>query len=527
VIELDPPSGRTIPALLVRNADRYPSRPFLSDESGTLSHAEVLAFARRIGAGFARLGVTAGDHVAIMLDNRREFIGAWFGLSLLGAVEVPVNQQNVGNRLVHVLNHSRSTVLVVQSDYLAQVEAVQDRLTHLEIVVVVGTRRQSRFRTVPWSDLDDGSEVKLGSVRLSQSAVVMYTSGSTGPAKGAILSHGHHYMNGFQAASAVGITEDDRIFVCTPLHHNMAQGYGVLPALVAGAGVHIAARFDRRTFWDEVAVAQATVLAFVGAMLVLLAKNSEQANDNKHTLRVGYGVPIPAEIHRPFERRFGMELIHCYGSTEATIVAWNTGAAAEPGAAGLPFPGYEVKVVDDEDFSLPTGEVGQICVRSSEPWSMFSGYLDDAERTAACWRNGWFHTGDRGRFDAHGRLWFTDRLGDVIRCKGESVSAYEIEEVVIAYNAISLVAAYGTPNQLGDEDIVLAVVPARDDFDSQGFAKWCGEHLPRYALPRYVDVLPALPMTPTGKIEKYKLRREGPSQSAFDARVAIAPSDAK
>jgi crotonobetaine/carnitine-CoA ligase len=295
-----------------------------------------------------------------------------------------------------------------------------------------------------------------------------------------------------------------------------------LAAIVAGAAVHVAPRFDRHTFWTDVAAARASVLPFVGAMLVLLAKNPQTAHDAANPLRVGYGVPIPADLHRLFEKRFGMRLIHCYGSTEATIVAWGNDQDAVPGAVGHAFPGYEVRIHDDEDVPLPRGTVGQICVRPSEPYGMFSGYYADPEKTALSLRNAWFHTGDRGWFDEGDRLWFSDRIGDAIRCKGENISAHEVEEAFLPHPRISMVAAYGIPSELGDEEVVIAVVPQPDtSIDPVELLEWAADRLGRYAMPRYVDIVDALPMTPTGKVEKYKLRARGRSPSAYDARAGL------
>ena len=524
-VELDPASRRTVPALLQRNAQSEGHRPFLVDRDGSVSYLEISHIADRVASGLQDLGIGTGDRVAIMMDNRREFIYTWFGLATLGAVEVPVNQQSLGARLIHVLNHSGCIALVVDAKYLPQVEAVRDSLISLRTVVVLDGSAASSFKTHSWDTVIAAEPLSARrTVRLSDPATVMYTSGSTGPAKGALLSHGHHYMNGFQAVKVCSVTSDDRFYLVSPLHHNMAQGYAVMPALVAGASVYLGEPFERRRFWDDVSLSRATVFPFVGAMLVLLLKNDPSSAEREHRIRVGYGVPIPAPVHRPFEERFGFELVHCYGSTEATIPVWNTGDNPPPGAAGLPLPGYEVRLVDDEDLPVPQGDVGQVCVRSVEPWSMFSGYLNDPERTVTAWRNGWFHTGDRGRFDEEGRLWFADRLGDVIRCKGESVSAFEIEDVVVGHPEVSLVAAFGVPNSLGDEDIVTSVVLVDgSSLTPTQLFDWCVPRLPRYALPRYVQVTDSFPMTPTGKVEKFRLRDSGLLPDAFDVR-AIPPA---
>jgi carnitine-CoA ligase len=515
------PEDRTLPALLRRRADEQPDGTFLVDEDGTLTWGETLELARRRSAGFAALGVRAHDTVAVMLDNRREFIESWFGLACAGAIEVPVNPEERAERLVHVLNASRCRELITSSDRLAQIDAVADRLAHLERVIVVDEGRSERFQSLPFGELSGNpAAAPEVAVRLSDAEAVMFTSGSTGPAKGAIVSHGQHYTNGYQPTRLFAIDGRDVVHVCLPLHHNMAQGYGVCVSLVSGARVRLGRSFEEARFWDDVREHQATVLPFVGAMLVLLAKRPEQPDDADNPLRVGFGVPIPAGLHEAFERRFDLRLTHCYGSTEATIVAWNDREGRKVGPVGRAFPGFQIQVVDGDDCSVEAGAVGEICVRSSEPFSIFSGYFRDAERTVTAWRNLWFHTGDRGWFDEDGDLWFSDRMGDVIRHMGEFVSSYELEQVVLTHPEVQLVAAFGVPSELIEEDVMVVVVPqpgAR--LDERAVRAWCADRLPRRAVPRFVELVAELPMTPTGKIEKFKLRERGVGPATYDARA--------
>ena len=515
------PELHTLPALLRGHAACRPDEPFAIDDAGTLTWGAAHELARATSAAFAGLGVGRGDTVAIMLENRRELLASWFGLSYLGAVEVPLNPAEVGERLVHVLNQSCCRELVVGAECLPQVDAVADQLRDLRRVLVVGEGTSERFATLPFAELDaDPAAAPDVAVHPSDPAAVMFTSGSTGPAKGAVLSHGQHYANGRQPTSLFGIGPADAVYVCLPLHHNMAQGYGVCVALVSGARVRIAPRFDASTFWDDVRAHGATVLSFVGAMLVLLAKHPPAAGDAENPLRVGFGVPIPAELHEPFERRFGLRLVHCYGSTEATIVAWNIAEPRKPGAAGRPLPGYDVAVLDEDGAAVATGGVGEICVRPHEPFSMFSGYFGAPERTAAAWRDGWFRTGDRGRFDDDGDLWFSDRIGDVVRHLGEFVSSYDVEQAVLSHPDVQLVAAFGVASELTEEDVMVAVVVrpgAR--LDPASVRAWCAGRLPRHCVPRFVELCEELPMTPTGKVEKFKLRERGVTPATYDARA--------
>ena len=388
---------------------------------------------------------------------------------------------------------------------------------------MVGDATSEHFETVPWAALPTGQLDYSADVSFSDPVAVLYTSGATGPAKGAIVSHGHHYTNGYQPTALFELGPDDTIYSCLPLHHNMAQGYAVWVAIVSGATLRLAPRFDADTFWPDVRAHDATVLPFVGAMLVLLAKRPELADDPDNPLRIGFGVPIPAALHEPFEARFDLDLVHCYGSTEATIVAWQNRAERVIGSVGPTLPGYEIAILDADDRPLAPGEVGQICTRPDDAYSMFSGYFREPERTVAAFRNLWFHTGDRGSIDDAGNLWFSDRMGDVIRRLGESVSSWEVEQVVLAHPAVQLACAFGVPSELIEEEVmVAAVVRGGFELTATELREWCAARLPRYATPRFIEFVETLPLTPTGKIEKFKLKDRGVTETTDDARSGRA-----
>jgi carnitine-CoA ligase len=255
--------------------------------------------------------------------------------------------------------------------------------------------------------------------------------------------------------------------------------------------------------------------------MVLLAKQPVSQLDADNTLRIAFGVPIPPDLHEPLEQRFGLELVHVYGLTEATIVAWNRRPDRTIGAAGPVSPDYDVRILDDQDVPVEVGEIGQICVRPREPNSTFTEYWGDADRTVRAWRNLWFHTGDRGHYDGAGNLWFSDRMDDVIRRMGEFISSSEVEQAALAHPDVQLAAAYGVPSELLEEEVMLAVVPRLGaDLSPAELRAWCAERLIRFAVPRYVDVRVDLPMTPTGKVEKYKLKQRGVTATAYDARAS-------
>jgi crotonobetaine/carnitine-CoA ligase len=452
-----------------------------------------------------------------MLDNGPEFIFAWFGLATAGLVEVPLNPGMGRERLLHAMRNSQAAAAVVDARYLDQFASLRDEVPQLRFVATVGGEASSSFETVTLASLGESEFVKLPEVTQADPVAIMYTSGSTGPAKGVILPHGQHYTNGWQAFRQAGIRADDRIFVVLPLHHNQAQGYGVMVAVVAGAEIFIASGFRRATFWQEANDAEATVFVFVGSLLALLdAVEGTPAN----SIRVAYGAMVPKDLHLKLERRFDMRIIDAYGSTEATIPVWGSlhGDHAV-GSAGKVIPEFEVSIRDEMDLELSVGEIGEICVRSREPFTMFQGYFNNSERTVSAWRNFWFHSGDRGRFDEDGNLWFEGRIDDVVRRFGEFISAKEVEDAVLTLNEVQLVACYGIVDPIAGQEVMAAVVLKEGrSLDAARVRARAAQMVPDFAVPRYVEFVGELPMTPTGKVEKHKLRVRGVTDATSDLR---------
>ncbi|MCH1881385.1 AMP-binding protein [Agrococcus sp. ARC_14] len=510
--------------MLARNAAEDADRPFLRDRERVLNRGEVWTQAQRTAAGFLGLGLRKGDRVAIMLDNSLEFVHAWFGLATANLVEVPLNPALIGDRLIHAMTHSEATVVVVDARYAHQFEEHLDAYPTLHTIVAVGGEVDSQLPVVRFEEILAAAAAAVPVVTLADTAAILYTSGSTGPAKGVIVPHGQHYTNGWQAVRQAEITADDRVFVALPLHHNMGQGYGVMAGVVAGAEIYISHGFKRATFWDEINQAQATVFTFVGSILALLAA---QDGDRENTLRVAYGVPVPPTLHEDFERRFGLRLLDGYGSTEGTIPAWGSlRGERKIGSSGGIVPEFEVQVVGDDDLPLRASVIGEIVIRAREPYSMFQGYFRDPARTEQAMRNSWYHTGDRGRFDDDGNLWFEGRIDDVIRRFGEFISAKEVEEAVVQHDAVELVAAYGIDSEIAGQEIMTAVVLKQGrSLSAEELREACGLQLPSFAVPRFVEFVDELPTTPTGKVEKHRLRARGVTDATFDARRHLIKED--
>jgi crotonobetaine/carnitine-CoA ligase len=255
-------------------------------------------------------------------------------------------------------------------------------------------------------------------------------------------------------------------------------------------------------------------------MVAILLRRPAAAADRAHGVRVALAPGTPAALHEPFLDRFGVRLVDGWGSTETNFVIAGSLDDPRPGTLGRVRGRFDARVADEDDAEVPDGRPGELLVRHREPWAFAAGYDGLPEATAAAWRNLWFHTGDRVVREPDGVFRFVDRLKDVIRRRGENISSHEVEQALLAHEDVAAAAVVPVPSDLGDEE-VLACVVARGGvrLDPAALIEFCAPQLPSFAVPRYVDVLAELPLTPTGKVEKFRLRKRGLTPSAWDRQA--------
>jgi crotonobetaine/carnitine-CoA ligase len=352
----------------------------------------------------------------------------------------------------------------------------------------------------------------------NEPATVMYTSGTTGPSKGALLTQ--HYL--CTCASTLndryGTTADDVMYAAVPLFHISGSMFVVLGSLTSGRSSALDSAFHPAKTWDRVRQYNASQFFGVGAMITMLYGLPPSPDDAKLPFRLIIGAPIPAELHQPLEERYDCKVVAGYALSEATPIATHhVDEPRVPGTVGRPVPLFDLQLVDDDDTPVPTGAVGEICVRPRYPHVMFEGYLDRPAETLAQCRNLWFHTGDLGRFDADGLLSWVDRKKDAIRRRGENISSFEVELAVLRHSGVMECAAHGVPSPLGEEDVKVCVVLRPDaEVSADALVAHCEEHLPRFAVPRYVEFRPGLPKNQVGRVLKHQLRAEPLTASTWD-----------
>ncbi|HWI75448.1 MAG TPA: AMP-binding protein, partial [Baekduia sp.] len=473
----------------------------------------------RVAGALRRWGVAPGDRAAIMMANVPEFVAAWFGIVRAGVVEVPVHGAYRGPLLEHILAESGARVLLCDADVVERLGSLS--LPALERVVVRGSLPEgvAAPRGVVVHDLDEAlrgePDPSPPRVHADDVSCLLYTSGTTGPAKGVVLAHSANLALARANMALMEYTADDVLYTAFPLFHVNAKFTSVTSALLTGARLVLDDRFSASRFWATMREHGVTSFNYMGSLLTILAKQPPGPGDRDHRVERAYGGACPPALWAPFEERFGVRLHEHYGMTEIGIALQNTRMVRRPGSCGRPAPDFEVRVADEHDRPVPDGEVGEIQVRPTRPGVMLREYWARPEATIAATANLWFHTGDRARRDADGFFYYVDRLKDSIRRRGENVSSYDVEGVVNAFEDVVESAAYGVPSELGEDDVMVAVVWAGEPrFDA--LIAHCAERLAAFAVPRYLRAVDALPKTPSQRVQKFRLREEGVTVDTVD-----------
>ncbi|MFI6393588.1 AMP-binding protein [Nonomuraea sp. NPDC050540] len=518
--KLPPREQCVLPLLLRDRARQEPDRPFVAFADGTAwTYGDAWDETLSAASGLRSLGVEPGDHVLVWLPNGPEILRAWFGANQLGAVFVPVNTAYRGDILAHVLTLVRPKVVVVHADLADRLAGLD--LAGVEHVVVAGGPcaplpgvAAHGVAVLHPAELEEPEECPA---QPWDPYAVIFTSGTTGPSKGVISSYVHLWAT--VTAVEEHLSADDRCLTSLPIFHGGGL-QDIAGALIVGASVVLVESFDTSSFWDVIERTGATCCTLLGVMATFLLKQPPRPGERDTTLRLVYLVPLTDNAGE-FARRFGCDILTVFNMTEVSVPLVSELNPATPGSCGRPRPGVQVRVVDAHDQEVPQGEIGELVIRTDLPWAMTSGYLGAPEATAAAWRNGWFHTGDAFRRDEHGDHFFVDRIKDAIRRRGENISSSEVEAEILRHPAVREAAAVAVPSGDGEDDVLAAVAPVDGArLDPRDLLEFLVERLPHFMVPRYVRVLGELPKTPTSKIEKRRLRREGVTPDTWDREAA-------
>lgn len=525
--------NRTVGFALKEKAEKNGDKTFLYYENSEFSYKEINCGANRMAHGFMKADTKKGDNVCILLPNCPEYFFIWFGLSKIGALEVPINVSYKGRLLEYIINNSKAKILVVDEAYLTNVIPIKKKLTHIEQIILFSKSSYGEigletaqtifphFHVKSFHDLIGNPETEPNvKVNYSDPFAIMYTSGTTGRSKGVILPHNYALASFPEPMQQyLGVNSQDVFYNCWPMFHVTAQIEVAMTALMADAKCALVDRFSASRFWNDVKRYGCTRFSYMGPVISILMNQPEKSDDNDNPMKVGFGVPTPMSIHQAFEDRFGVKLCEPYGSTDIGMATLNHlhDYRVGIGTCGKAIDNFSVNIFDEDDNEMPAGKVGEIVVRPKKPYIMLLGYYGMPEITIDAFRNFWFHTGDFGLRDKDGYFYFVGRKTDAIRRRGENISAQEVEEIIDMHPLVAKSAVIGVESALGEED-VMAFIKIRkgQNITPTNIMDFCRDKMAYFMIPRYIEFVTRIPLTPTNKIEKYKLKKRGISKSTWD-----------
>jgi long-chain acyl-CoA synthetase len=506
---------------LARSAAVHPGRLAIACGEARLSYAELEAAANRLAHGLRAAGIGRGDRVALCCPNLPAFPIAYYATLKLGAVLVPINiLLKAGEIAYHLQDCGAKALLCFEGSpdlpLGAEGRAAYAQAPECGLLVVFDARGAAAGAPgdgeSSLAQLSAGQPERFEGVACAadDTAVILYTSGTTGLPKGAELSHSNLAMNALACVSLNHLDCRDVELVALPLFHSFGQSVQMNAGVACGAALVLLPRFEPEAALRAMSEHGVTVFCGVPTMYIALLNHDWRGPDIAATLRLGVagGAALPVAVLRGFEQRFGVIILEGYGLSETSPVATFNHPDMErlPGSVGVPIAGVQLGLMDPDGVLLGDGAEGEIVVRGH---NVMKGYWRRPEATALAIRDGWFHTGDIGRRDAAGNYFVVDRLKDMVIRGGFNVYPRELEEVLMQHPAVAMVAVVGVPHAVHGEEIKAVLLPkAGACVEPEAIIAWCRERMAAYKYPRIVELVESMPLTATGKILKRALRAQ-------------------
>jgi crotonobetaine/carnitine-CoA ligase len=520
--QLFAPADRTLPVMLTRQAERFAQKTLVTAGGTTWTYVDTCEAAARCAGTLRSAGIQPGDRVAIICSNRIEFFEIVLGCAWLGAIAVPINVASRGPQLHHILSNCAARLLVMEAAYAENLALLHPRELAIDAIWLIGAATTDiRMGDVASISLPRGSEpIPADPVRPGDPALILYTSGSTGPSKGVCCPQAQYFWWAANTASLLQLRAHDVLCTSLPLFHTNALNT-FYQALLTGASVCFEKRFSASGFFASLAHHRATVTYLLGAMVPILLSKPRSPEETAHRVRIALAPGVPAQFHEEFTQRTGIRLLDGWGSTETNFVLGTTIEHQKPGLMGPVCEGFQARVVDEQDNDVADDTAGELVVRADDPFAFATGYFRSPEITVEAWRNLWFHTGDRVVRRSDGYFRFVDRLKDAIRRRGENISSFEVEQVVLSHPAVANAAAFPVRSSLAEDEVMAAVIlrPGAELAEAELIA-FCEPRLPYFAVPRYLEFVHELPTTENGKVQKYKLRERGVTEATWDREAS-------
>ena len=523
---------QTIPAIVERAAREYGSLEALVDERARLTFAQLAEAAVTSARALVSLGIEPGDRVAIWAPNTTEWVHAALGVYAAGGVIVPLNTRFKGAEAAYILDRARAKLLFTVTDFLdtnyVELLRAADPVRSLAQIVVL--RGAPAAGALDWAGfLDRAGATPEAAVAARSAALesgtlsdILFTSGTTGRPKGAMLTHGASVEAYDVWSTVVGLRAGDRYLIVNPFFHAFGLKAGILASLIKGATIVPHAVFNVDLVMQRVAEEHISMLPGPPTVYQSILDHPRVGEFDLSSLRLAVtgAAPVSVELIRRMREELKFEnVVKGYGLTEATGIATMCSHDDDPETIstteGRAIPGTEVHVVDDDGHALPPGEAGEVVIRG---YNVMQGFVDDPEATAAAIdADGWLHTGDVGVLDERGNLRITDRKKDMFIIGGFNAYPAEIENMLSDHPAVSKVAIVGVPDaRMGEVGYAFIVLRPGQTLDADALIAWSRERMANYKVPRYVEVVDELPLNASGKVLKYELREKATAELGAD-----------
>jgi crotonobetaine/carnitine-CoA ligase len=528
--QVDRRTDQSVGRVLAKRAKATPDAVFVVSDEGKLTFAEADRESNRVANAIEALGIDAGETLLVLLPNITPFILIWLGVGKRGAIQVPVNTAYRGSLLVHVINDSAADTMIVESSFLDRLGDVAGELRHLKRLIVLDSSGQEEPLPPALAAMERLSfDVLMGAPDTPRESLpahhdikaIMYTSGTTGPSKGVMITHAHAYTYAHGGVDLMDLVPGDVYYAPLPLFHIAGQWACCYASLIAGSTAVVTQRFSVERFWEDAKRFHATVTFFLGAMANFLARQPETPEYIEASIERALVVPMFPDVY-DFGKRFGMKIKTTYGSTETCSphrMDWDDPNWKSCGKLLDEY--FEARIVDENDEEVPNGTVGEFVIRSRQPWLLMAGYWRHPEWTEKAWRNLWLHSGDAMWRDDDWFYYFADRVKDSIRRRGENISSMEVENEINLHPDIVECAVFPVPSEHTEDEVMATIVckPGRT-LDPVDLIRFLEPRMAYFMVPRYIDIVEALPKTPTGKIQKFDLRDAGITATTWDREEA-------
>jgi long-chain acyl-CoA synthetase len=512
----------SIPQMLQQSVESFADHRAIVFGERVLDFTTFGELSDRAAAGLCARGMHKGDRVALYCVNSDVFAIAYVGIVKAGATVVPINILLNPREIAYILKDAGVKGLIYHEAFTPAVSALRDEIEDLETCVCIGETASSE-RDVSWIEImtSNASAPEVSFDPAEDVAVILYTSGTTGHPKGAMLTHRNLIANTCSIRAALKLEPGiDTFLLVLPMFHAFAATVGMLFPLLHGCTIVPLPRFDPEQVADTIARTKATIFMGVPSMFKVMMRLREEHIPKFASLKfsVSGGAAMPVEVMKQFEARFGKLIYEGDGPTECAPVTCVNPiyGRRKLGSVGLPVPGVAMKIVDEAGESIPAGQIGEICVKGP---NVMKGYWRQPQETQAAFFGDWFRTGDLGTEDEDGYFCIVDRKKDMIIVNGMNVYPRVIEEVLYHHPAVHEVAVVGQPHRLHGEIPVVYIAREPDsELSAPEITAFCREHLGRHEIPRKVVFMSELPKNPTGKILKRQLRQQGEIERGIDIK---------